>query len=88
MVIHKKIKEADLPIVIEEGVSAGMVMRSFEAKKNAAVAAIAVSMARMKNDVLYIKLKKYRGLWKDTKNMITQKYASAALSKWAQNQSK
>jgi hypothetical protein len=69
-------------------VAASMVMRSHEAKKNAAVAAIAVSIARMNNDVLYMKLKKYRGLWKDTKNMITQKYGSAALSKWSKNQAK
>jgi hypothetical protein len=68
--------------------AASMVMRSHEAKKNAAIAAIAVSIARSRNDVLYHKLKKYRGLWKDTKNQITQKYGSAALSKWAQNQAK
>ena len=69
-------------------VSASMVMRSHEAKKNAALAAIAVSIARSKNDVLYHKLKKYRTLWKDTKNQIVSKYASAAMSKWAQNQAK
>jgi hypothetical protein len=69
-------------------ISASMVMRSHEAKKNAALAAIAVSIARSKNDVLYHKLKKYRTLWKDTKNQIVSKYASAAMSKWAQNQSK
>jgi hypothetical protein len=33
-------------------------------------------------------LKKYRKLWKDTKNQIVQKYGSAAVQKWAQNQSK
>jgi hypothetical protein len=69
-------------------ISASMVMRSHEAKKNAALAAIAVSIARSKNDVLYHKLKKYRTLWKDTKNQIVSKYASAAMSKWAQNQAK
>jgi len=69
-------------------VSASMVMRSHEAKRNAALAAIAVSIARSKNDVLYHKLKKYRTLWKDTKNQIVSKYASAAMSKWAQNQSR
>lgn len=68
--------------------AASMVMRSYESKKNAAVAAIAVSIARSRNDVLYMKLKKYRGLWKDTKNQILQKYQSAAISKWAQNQAK
>jgi hypothetical protein len=69
-------------------VSASMVMRSHEAKRNAALAAIAVSIARSKNDVLYHKLKKYRTLWKDTKNQIVSKYASAAMAKWAQNQSR
>jgi len=69
-------------------VSASMVMRSHEAKKNAALAAIAVSIARSRNDVLYHKLKKYRNLWKDTKNQIVSKYGSAAMSKWAQNQAK
>jgi len=69
-------------------VQQSMVMRSMQAKKNAALAAIAVSIARQKNDVLYHKLKKYRKLWKDTKNQIVQKYGSAATQKWAQNQSK
>ncbi len=69
-------------------VAASMVMRSHEAKKNAAIAAIAVSIARSRNDVLYAKMKKYRNLWKETKNQILQKYSSAALSKWAQNQAK
>ncbi len=69
-------------------VAASMVMRSHESKKNAAVAAIAVSMARMNNDQLYFRLKRFRTLWKDTKNDILRKYQSAALSKWAQNQSK
>ncbi len=67
---------------------ASMVMRSHAAKKNAALAAIAVSIARSKNDVLYHKLKKYRNLWKSTKNQIVQKYGSLALQKWAANQSK
>ncbi len=69
-------------------IAASMTMRSFAAKKNAAIGAIAVSIARQRNDVLYAKLKKYRGLWKDTKDQIVQKYSSAALSKWAMNQAK
>jgi hypothetical protein len=35
-----------------------------------------------------MKLKKYRGLWKDTKNQIVQKYGSLALQKWSTNQAK
>ena len=67
-------------------VSTSMTMRSFEAKRNAALAAIAVSIARKNNDVLYHKLKKYRALWKDTKNLILSKYSGQAMQKWAQNQ--
>ena len=69
-------------------VAASMVMRSHQAKKNAALGAIAVSIARSKNDVLFHKLKKYRNLWKDTKNQIVQKYSSVAMQRWAQNQAK
>jgi len=69
-------------------VQTSMTMRTHAAKKNAALAAIAVSIARTRNDVLYAKLKKYRGLWKDTKNQILAKYQSAAMQKWAKNQAK
>jgi hypothetical protein len=65
-----------------------MVTRTHAAKKSAALGAIAVSIARKRNDVLYMKLKKYRKLWKDTKDQIVQKYGSAALSQWSQNQAK
>ncbi len=68
--------------------AASMTMRSFAAKKNAAIGAISVSIARKRNDVLYHKLRKYRALWKETKDQILQKYSSAAMSQWAQNQAK
>ncbi len=68
--------------------STSMVKRSRQAKKSAALGAIAVSIARMKGDPLYAKLKKNRQLWKSTKDQIVQKYSSAALSKWAKNQAK
>ena len=67
-------------------VQQSMSMRSVHAKRNAALAAIAVSIARMNNDVLYHKLKKYRALWKDTKNQILQKYQSQAMQRWAKKQ--
>jgi hypothetical protein len=67
-------------------VQTSMTMRTLEAKRNAALAAIAVSIARSRNDVLYHKLRKYRKLWKDTKNQILQKYSSAAMQRWAKNQ--
>lgn len=69
-------------------VAASMVMRSHQAKKNAAIGAISVSIAKQRNDVLYAKLIKYRGLWKDTVEQIKSKYSSAAMSKWAKNQAK
>jgi len=68
-------------------VQQSMVMRSMQAKKNAALGAIAVSIARTRNDVLYHKLKKYRKLWKDTKNQIAQKYGGLAMQQWAKKQS-
>ena len=67
-------------------VTTSTTIRTHEAKKNAALGAIAVSMARKKNDVLYHKLKKYRKLWKDTKDQIVQKYGSMALQQWSRNQ--
>jgi len=63
-----------------------MVMRSHAAKRAAALGAIAVGIARSKNDVLYHKLRKYRTLWKSTKDQIVQKYGGQALQKWASNQ--
>ena len=67
-------------------VQTSMVVRSHAAKKAAALGAIAVGIARTKNDVLYHKLRKYRTLWKSTKDQIVQKYGSQALQKWSMNQ--
>jgi len=69
-------------------VTTSTTIRTHEAKKNAAIGAIAVAIARKKNDVLFHKLKKYRNLWKDTKAQIVQKYGSMALQQWSKNQSK
>jgi hypothetical protein len=67
-------------------VTQSMSMRTMQAKKNAALGAIAVSIARSKNDPLYHKLKKYRTLWKDTKNQLVSKYGSLAMQTWAKKQ--
>lgn len=67
-------------------VQTSMTMRTHAAKKNAALAAIAVSIAKRKQDVLYFKMKKYRKLWKDTKDQIVQKYGPQALQQWSKNQ--
>jgi hypothetical protein len=69
-------------------VSTSMVMRSMEAKKNAAIGMISVALAKKNNDVLYHKLIKYRKLWVQTKKDIQRKYGSKALQIWAQKQAK
>jgi len=62
--------------------------RSRDAKMNAVIGAVAVSIAKSKNDVLYGKLKKYKSLWKSTKDQIVQKYGNMAKQKWLENQKK
>jgi hypothetical protein len=71
---------------ILESLFASMQMRSREAKINAAVGAIAVALAKQKNDPLYHKLKKFRALWKKTKDEIIKKYGNIAYQKWVQKQ--
>ncbi|RTZ92264.1 MAG: hypothetical protein DSY93_01880 [SAR324 cluster bacterium] len=68
-------------------ITTSTVMRSHESKKSAAIASIAVSLARQKNDPLFNKLKKFRGMWKDAKNQILQKYSNEANQKWVKKQS-
>lgn len=64
-----------------------MTTRSRESKKNAAIAAIAVSLARKNNDIMFGKLKKYRKMWKATKELVLRKYQSKALQEWSKQQS-
>jgi len=71
-----------------ESIFASMQMRSREAKINAAVGAIAVAIAKKKNDPLYHKLIKYRTLWKKTKDEIMKKYGNIAYQQWVQKQAK
>jgi len=71
-----------------ESIFASMQMRSREAKINAAVGAIAVAIAKKKNDPLYHKLIKYRTLWKKTKDEIMKKYGNIAYQQWIQKQAK
>lgn len=74
--------------IVEEATSAGMQMRSYEGKKNAAVAAIAVSMAKKNNDPLYERLKHFRGAWKHSKDDILQRYSAQAVQKWQAGQNR
>lgn len=63
-------------------------IRSHESKKNAAIAAIATSLAKKNNDQLYLQLKRHRDAWKKAKDEILNKYQSEAMNKWAQSQNK
>jgi len=73
---------------LTESLFTSMSMRSRDAKMNAVIGAVAVSIAKSKNDVLYGKLKKYKTLWKNTKDQIVQKYGNMAKQKWLENQKK
>jgi len=66
-----------------ESLSTSMTTRSREAKINAAVGAISVSLAKKRNDPEYQKLIKYRTLWKETKNKIVNRYGSLAYQQWS-----
>ena len=70
----------------QEAMSMSMVQRSREAKINAAVGAIAVHIAKEKNDPLVHKMMKFRKLWKENKEMIMKKYGALAYQKWVQKQ--
>ena len=65
-----------------------MTKRTRQAKKSAALSAIAVSIGKQKGDPIYLRLKKYRALWKANKDLLIKKYKSAALQQWAANQTK
>jgi len=67
---------------ILESLFASVQTRSRESKINAAVGAIAVAIARKKDDPLYHKLKKFRGLWKKTKDDLMSKYGNIAYQQW------
>lgn len=69
-------------------VTSSTTIRSHESKRSAAIASIAVSIARKKNDPLYLKLKKFRAMWKDSKNQILSKYTNEANQIWVKNQSR
>jgi len=74
--------------VIEEALAGGMQMRSYESKKEAAISAIAVSLAKKNNDPLYGLLKRHRDAWKHAKNEIITRYRGQAEMKFQSNQSK
>ncbi len=84
------ISEEDIAnfISLEEATTAGMQMRSYEAKKAAAVAAIAVGMAKKNHDPMYERLTHHRHAWKSIKNQLLQRYYSQAQMKWQSGQNK
>jgi len=67
---------------------ASMVRRTGIAKKEAAIAAGAIFLAKNNKDPLYDKLKRYRDLWQETKNKIIQKYHTKSMQSWAVAQNK
>jgi len=81
--LSKYLKES-----IEEAMTTGSVMRSGESKRAAAVAAIAVSLAKKNNDPLYDLLKRHRGAWKRIKDDVISRYRGQAEMKLQQNMSK
>ena len=72
---------------LEEALVGGMQMRTHESKKNAAIGAIAVSMAKKNKDPLYELLKRHRTAWKRAKDEIVLRYRSQAEMKFQRKQS-
>ena len=68
-------------------VQQSMVKRTREAKKNAAIAAIATKMAKDNGDVLYKKSQKFKKLFFAAKAAISKKYFARARSAWTAQQS-
>jgi len=59
-----------------------MVKRSSEAKKNAAIASIAMQLAKTKNDVLSEKASKHKKLLTAAREAILKKYGPQARSEY------
>jgi len=74
--------------IIEEAFGSSMQMRSFDSKKQAAIAAIAVALAKKNNDPLYEMLKRHRSAWKKAKDELVARYAGQAEAKFQQNMTK
>lgn len=72
---------------LEEALSGGMQMRTHESKKNAAIGAISVSMAKKNHDPLYELLKRHRSAWKRAKDDIVMRYRSQAEMQFQRKQS-
>jgi hypothetical protein len=71
---------------LQEAISMSMTTRTREAKMNAAIGAISVSIAKEKKDPLVMKMLKYRKLWKETKDQIVKKYGTFAYQRWIKKQ--
>jgi len=84
-VIKETLEESDK--FMEEAFAGGMQMRTHEAKKEAAISAIAVSLAKRNNDPLYGILKRHRHMWKQAKNDIVMRYRGQAEMRFQQKQS-
>jgi hypothetical protein len=61
--------------------------RTMAAKKSAAIASIAVRLAKEADDIMYTKLGKYKKLHIAMKQAIFKKYKTRATSQWHEHQS-
>jgi len=64
-----------------------MVKRTTEAKKNAAIAALSMKLAKDKGDILQKKAEKYKKLFIAAKQAIIKKYGPMARQEWVKQQS-
>ncbi len=87
--MHEELtKELDAKVVqLEEALTGGMAFRTHESKKNAAIGAIAVSMAKKNHDPLYDLLKRHRTAWKRAKDDLVMRYRSQAEMQFQRKQS-
>jgi len=69
-------------IITEAGEVNSFSKISAGAKKSRGIAAKAVSIAKAKDDQLYKKSQKYKGLWKKATAAIIQKYRSRATKEY------
>jgi len=87
---ENELNESEIQVLdeLQEAISMSMTTRTREAKMNAAIGAISVSIAKEKKDPIVAKMLKYRKLWKESKDQIVKKYGAFAYQKWIKNQNK
>ncbi len=71
-----------------EGYTQSTIRRSRTSKIRSTTGAVAISIARAKNDPLYAKMIKMKKIYRDTKRQIERKYKGQSMSKARQLASK